>query len=38
MSTEFCCISTDVTCYTQTSQDIVLETIEVFRRYRMDLH
>jgi hypothetical protein len=26
MSTQFCCISTDVTYYTQTSRDIVLET------------
>lgn len=33
MSTEFCCISTDVTYYTQNSQDIVLETTEVLRRY-----
>jgi len=38
MSTEFCCNSTDVIYYTQTSQDIVLETTEVFRRYRTVLH
>jgi len=38
MSTEICCISTDVTYYTQTSQDIVLETTEMFRRYRTVVH